>query len=269
MSTPLQDRIVVVMGAGSSAPGWSNGKAAAVAYARAGARVVCADFIAKRAQEVAALIVDEGGHALELTCDATDGSSVKEAVDQVVAKYGRIDVLHNNVGFGGAVGAPDQVDEAAFDREIATSLKSAYLGIRYVAPHMRRRNSGVITNISSLASIRFMRLPTVAYSVAKAGLEALTRASAAAYGRDNIRVNCLRLGILETPIIELGMKARGFDQARADIEMTKSREKVPLRGEHGDAWDAAAAAVFLASDAAKYISGTILNIDGALECAPQ
>lgn len=126
----------------------------------------------------------------------------------------------------------------------------------------------MITNISSLMSTRFLRRPSVAYTASKAAVEALTRSCAAAYGRDNIRVNCIRIGFSETPLITLPLEWAGLSEEQQQAEMDKSRRKVPLRGEHGDGFDVGNAAVFLASDEAKYISGAILNVDGALEAAP-
>jgi NAD(P)-dependent dehydrogenase (short-subunit alcohol dehydrogenase family) len=133
---------------------------------------------------------------------------------------------------------------------------------------MRRAGGGVIINISSLLAVRFLKMPSVGYSAAKAGVEAMTRACAAAYGRDNIRVNCIRIGFAETPLVELGLAARGLTGERREQEMAKSRAKVPLRGEHTNPFDVGATAVFLASDEARHITGVVLSVDGGLECSP-
>lgn len=255
-----------MVGAGSMAAGWGNGKASAVAYAREGARVVCADYHLGRAEETVELIRTEGGTALAVQADATVEASVASVVAAAVAEFGRLDVMHNNVGVGGTAGLPDQIEPAAWAREIDQNLTSAYLGIRCAVPALRANGGGSILNISSLLAVRFLRRPTSGYTASKAAVEALTRSCAAGYGRDNIRVNCIRIGFSETPLVLAGVRHLP-DDAR-ERELDKSRAKVPLRGEHGDPFDVAAAAVFLASDDAKYISGTILDVDGALNAAP-
>lgn len=264
----LNAKVAVVVGAGSIAPGWSNGKACAVSYAREGAAVVCADYVLERAEAAARIICEEGGRAIALRADATREADVQSLVERALSEFGRIDIMHNNVGVGGSFGAPDQIVPDAWDREIAQNLTTAYLGIRCVVPAMREQGGGVIINISSLLAVRFLRRPNVGYAAAKAGVEAMTRACAAAYGRDNIRVNCIRIGFSETPLVMSGVEARGLSEEMKQAELDKSRAKVPLRGEHGDPFDIASAAVFLASDEAKHITGAILNVDGGLEAAP-
>jgi NAD(P)-dependent dehydrogenase (short-subunit alcohol dehydrogenase family) len=264
----LEGKVAVVVGAGSIGEGWGNGKASAVSYARAGARVVCVDFHLDRAEATRALIEEEGGAAVAIAADATSEADVAAAVSLATSTWGRLDVMHNNVGVGGTSGGPDKIAPEQWDREIAQNLTTAYLGIRCVVPVMQAQGGGVITNISSLMSTRFLRRPSVAYTASKAAVEALTRSCAAAYGRDNIRVNCIRIGFSETPLITLPLEWAGLSEEQQQAEMDKSRRKVPLRGEHGDGFDVGNAAVFLASDEAKYISGAILNVDGALEAAP-
>ena len=266
--TRFDGRTVVVVGAGSIGPGWSNGKACAVTYAREGATVACIDHVLERAEEVAQRIQAEGGKALALRADATDESGLGDAIDRVVAETGRVDVLHNNVGVGGSSGAPDTVPLEQLQREIGQNLTTAYLGIRLAVPIMRERGGGVVINTSSLLAVRFLARPMVAYGAAKAAVEALTRSCAAAYGRDNIRVNCLRIGFSETPLTLRGFNANNIIGDERERQLDKTRRKVPLRGEHGDPFDVARAAAFLASDDAGHLTGVILNIDGGLECAP-
>jgi NAD(P)-dependent dehydrogenase (short-subunit alcohol dehydrogenase family) len=256
------------MGAGSVAAGWGNGKASAVAYAREGAMVVCADYVAQRAQATADLIAGEQGKAVAVQADATQEAAVRSAVDTALTEFGRLDIMHNNVGVGFTTGAPDQIARDAWDREIAQNLTTAYLGIRCAVPSMRAQGGGSILNISSLMAVRFLRRPSVGYTASKAAVEAMTRSCAVAYGRDNIRVNCIRIGFSETPVLRLGLDDRGLGDEARDAEMARSRGKVPLRNEHTDPFDVAAAAVFLGSEDAKHVTGVILNVDGGLECAP-
>lgn len=264
----LDGRVAVVVGAGSIAPGWGNGKACAVSYAREGATIVCVDYHADRAKETAELIVSEGGRAVALSADATSEDDMSAVIDHTTSELGRLDIMHNNVGVGGTSGAPDEIPSDAWDREIAQNLTSAYLGIRCAVPAMRRQGGGAIINISSLLAIRFLRRPSVGYTASKAAVEAMTRACATAYGRDDIRVNCIRIGFSETPLVEAGLAARTSSAEQRETEMAKSRAKVPLRGEHGDPFDIAATAVFLASDDARHITGTIVDVDGGLSGAP-
>lgn len=264
----LDGRTVVLIGAGAIAPGWSNGKACAVTYAREGAAVVCVDHRLERAQETARLIADGGGSALAVEADATREADVRDAFADACSAFGRVDVVHNNVGVGGTSGTPDLIAPADWDREIAQNLTTAYVGTRCAAPLMREQGGGVITNVSSMLAVRFLRRPSAGYTAAKAAVEALTRACAAGYGRDGIRVNCLRIGFAETPHVALALEQRRLASEQADAEMARSRAKVPLRGEHTDPFDVASAAVFLASDEARHITGVVLNVDGGLECAP-
>jgi NAD(P)-dependent dehydrogenase (short-subunit alcohol dehydrogenase family) len=255
------------MGAGSVAEGWSNGKACAVAYAREGARIACVDLVKSRAEEAAHAITAEGGEAIAIQADATDEDQVAAAIASAHKAFGSLDILHNNVGYGGSEGTPDQIGRADWDREVTLNLTTAYLGIRHAVPLMRGHGGGAIINVSSLLAVRSLRSPNVGYAAAKAAVEAMTRACAAAYGPQNIRVNCIRIGFSETPLVWLSLGQRGISEDQQEAAMTRSRQKVPLRGEHTDPFDVASAAVFLASREAKHITGVILNVDGGLECA--
>jgi NAD(P)-dependent dehydrogenase (short-subunit alcohol dehydrogenase family) len=264
----LEGKTAVVVGAGSMAPGWSNGKACAVSYAREGAAVVCADYSVERAEDTARLIREAGGRAIAQPADATKEADVQALADRTMSYFGRLDVMHNNVGVGGTFGTPDQIPPDAWDREMSQNVTSAYLGIRCAVPAMRESGGGVIINVSSLLAVRFLKRPSVGYAAAKGAVESMTRACAAAYGREGIRVNCIRIGFSETPVVMAAMEARKLSPEQRDLELQRSRSKVPLLGQHGDPFDVAAAALFLASDEAGHITGVILNVDGGLECAP-
>ncbi len=260
----LKDRVAIVVGAGALADGIGNGRASAIAYAREGASVLCVDREMDRAEATVAQILAEGGVARAHQADATVGDDVERAVKTAVEAWDRLDIMHNNVGVGGQSGDPTTVSEAGWDFEMAVNLKTAFLGTKFAVPVMEAQGGGVITNISSTLAVRFLRAPTVAYSVAKAGVETLTHACSLYYGPKNIRVNAIRIGFSETPLVVEGLKSRVPDPAQQERAMEKSRSIVPM-GRHGDAWDVGAAAVFLASDEAKYISGVVLDVDGALK----
>jgi NAD(P)-dependent dehydrogenase (short-subunit alcohol dehydrogenase family) len=163
---------------------------------------------------------------------------------------------------------PDQISLEGWNREIAQNLTTAFLGIRCAAPIMREQKSGSILNISSLLAVRFLKVMTAGYSSSKAAVEALTRVCAAGYGRDGIRVNCIRIGFSETPLAVRGIDARGLKGEEREEALNSTRRKVPLRQEHGDAFDVANTALFLASEEARHLTGVILSVDGGLECAP-
>jgi NAD(P)-dependent dehydrogenase (short-subunit alcohol dehydrogenase family) len=254
-------RVVLVFGAGASGPGWGNGKAAAVLYAREGASVVAVDVVAAAAAATAAIIADEGGEALALTADVTASAAVGAVIDQCLARFGHIDVLHNNVGM------TDMADLEAIDDErwragLDLNLTGAFLACRQVLPVMLRQARGVIINISSLASERVNAYPYFSYYAAKAGLNQLTRALAVHYGARGIRVNAVLPGVMDTPLIYSQIAGQHADVST--MRTARSR-RVPM-ARMGDAWDVARAALFLASDDAAYITGVCLPVDGGLSC---
>ncbi len=267
-SMDLSDRVAVVMGAGSIGGGWSNGKACAASYARAGAKVICVDSRQERAENAAEQIRSEGFLAVAMTADATNEEDVRRVVDRACSEFGRIDIMHNNVGVGSAKGTPDKTTLEEWNREFAVNVTSVYLGTRFAVPPMQAQGGGVIINTSSTMAVRFSSRPSCAYTSAKAAVEALTKSSAAAYGADNIRVNCLRIGLAETPIIEAVLAKQGFTPEERKAELEKRRDKPPLRGEPVTPFDVGAAAVFLASDAARSITGMVMNVDRGLELNP-
>jgi NAD(P)-dependent dehydrogenase (short-subunit alcohol dehydrogenase family) len=265
----LEGKVAIVMGAGSSAPGWSNGKACAAAYAREGAAVLCVDFDAGRAEEAAGVIAAEGHVARALRADATREDDVEAAVAYAVSEFGGLDIMHNNVGVGSDGGALHEHSVAAWDRELDVSLKSAFLGMRAAIPRLQARGGGAIVNISSIAAVRpLKRGSSVSYSAAKAGVEAMTRVAAADYGPENIRVNCIRIGFCDTPLVRGMYERAGIHGEALEAKMKEGGQTVPLRHERTQVWDVANAAVFLACDEARHITGVILNVDGGLDVAP-
>jgi NAD(P)-dependent dehydrogenase (short-subunit alcohol dehydrogenase family) len=256
----LQDRVALVFGAGSSGPGWGNGKATALTFARAGAIVIAIDINAAAAEETRGLIAGEGGRAEALTCDVTQSARVQALVDDVAARLGRIDVLHNNVGIT-VMGGVLEESEESFRRVLDINLTSAFLTCKHCLPHMLRQGKGAIVNVSSLASIRYS-YPYVSYQASKAGLNQLTQSVALQYARQGIRANAILPGMIDTPLIDRQIAGQ-YESAQA---MRAARDAKTPMGRQGTAWDVANAALFLASDAAGYITGVCLPVDGGLGC---
>jgi NAD(P)-dependent dehydrogenase (short-subunit alcohol dehydrogenase family) len=257
----LKDKVALVFGAGSSGPGWSNGKAAAVAYAREGARVVAIDRVEHAARETVESIEAEHHQALAVQADVTDTGSVAAAVESAVRAFGRIDILHNNVGTT-VMGGPVELDEDVWKRSLDVNLGSVYRTSKAVLPHMVRQGRGVIINISSLASIRWAGYPYFAYYAAKAAVNQATVALAMQYARQGIRANAILPGAVDTPLIYREISS----QYGSIEEMRTARDRAIPMGKMGTAWDIANAAVFLASDEAAFITGVCLPVDGGQSC---
>ncbi|BBK40540.1 oxidoreductase [Allostella vacuolata] len=261
MTGRLQDKVVVITGAGSIAAGWGIGKATAVACARAGARVVAADIDGEAAAETARLVADAGGEALAVTVDVACPRSVEALAAAAVERFGRVDVVHNNVGIG-RVGGPLDIDIEDWDRTHRTNVTALLIAARAFLPGMRERRSGVFLTTSSIAGQRYVGFPHLAYSVTKAAATHFTRMIAAQYAADGIRAVTIVPGLMDTPRIRLTV-ARAFPDLPFEELRHKRDQQVPL-GTMGDGWDVANAVVFLASEEARYITGTELVVDGGL-----
>ncbi len=263
MADRLKDKIALVVGAGSIGSGWGNGKATAVAFAREGARVFCADINLAAAEETAGIIRHEGGQSSAHRADVSSAADVAAMVEACVSAYGRIDVLDNNVGIA-EVGGVVEVSEADWDRVFAVNLKSAYLTMKRVIPLMERQGGGSIINISSIASLRYTGVPYATYYASKAALNHLTRTTAVEYANKRIRVNAILPGLMKTPMVE---KSAGLAKTYAGgniEEMWRVRDRQVPMGFGGDAWDVAWAAVYLASDESRYVTGIELVVDGGV-----
>ncbi len=257
----LQGRVAVVFGAGSSGPGWGNGKAAAVTYAREGATVIAVDRSADAAAETRAIIVGEGGACDMFAADVTRSDAVRDVIEGVARAHGRIDVLHNNVGIT-VMGGPVELGEDDWERQIDTNLKSIFLTCKHTIPVMLRGGRGSIINISSLAAIRYTGYPYSGYYAAKAGVNQFTVGLAMQYAASGIRVNAIMPGMMDTPLIQQQIVGQYADR---DAMMQARHAAVPM-GRMGTGFDVANAAVFLASDESQYITGVCLPVDGGISC---
>jgi NAD(P)-dependent dehydrogenase (short-subunit alcohol dehydrogenase family) len=250
----------IVVGAGQT-PGETigNGRAAAVLFAREGARVLLVDRDLDRAEDTAALIAGEGGTALCFEGDWTVAADCKAYVKACVDAWGRVDFLHNNVGTGAGDAAPSDVTEEAYDRIMDINLKGCLLSCQAVLPVMRAQMSGTIVNISSLAAVAYAPGLT-AYKLSKIGMNMLGQQLALSNAKYGIRVNTIMPGLMDTPMaIDSIAKARKLPTAEVRAERDK---RVPLRGKMGTAWDVAQAALFLHSDESGFITGIALPVDG-------
>lgn len=260
MSSRMQGKAIIVTGAGSIGPGMGNGKASSILYAREGGRVLLVDRELAAAQETADLIRAEGGVGIPFQCDVTSSAECQRMVEACLQAFGRVDVLHNNVGIivpGGAV----ELAEADWDLLMRVNVKSMFLTCKHALPVMVQQGGGAIVNIASTNAIRSMPAIAIAYAASKAAVIALTREIAMEYAGKNIRANTIMPGLMDTPMVEAQLATvygAGAEAARA------RRAGVCPVGRQGDAWDTARAALFLASDEAAYITGTTLIVDGGL-----
>jgi len=267
MAGRLRDKVALVVGAGSIGPGWGNGKATAVLFAREGAKVVCVDRNEEAARETVDLVKGEGGEAIAVGADATRASDVAEMAAATVEHFHRIDILHNNIGIVASGGVVD-LAEAEWDRVMDVNLKTCFLTMKYVIPIMERQGGGSIVNVSSVASLTHTGVDYCSYAATKAGMNHLTSVTAVQYAPKNIRVNAILPGLMKTPMVAASGLAK--DYAEGDVEeMWRRRAAMVPMKRAGDAWDVARAALFLASDESAYVTGLQMVVDGGLtlKCA--
>ncbi len=263
MGGRLDGKVAIVTGAGSSGPGWGNGKATAVLFAREGAKVYAVDLDYKAVQETQNIISQEGGECRIKKVDVSKSQEVADMVQDCVEAYGRVDILHNNVGIV-TVGGVLDTSEETWDMVMAVNLKSMFLTSKHVIPHMLLQGGGVITNISSIAAIRYTGVNYITYYSSKAGILGLTMSLAMEYAPKGIRCNAILPGLMNTPMVVEPLKGvYGDGNVHKMIEV---RNRQCPTGKMGDAWDVAYAALFLASDEAKYVTGASIVIDGGITC---
>jgi len=263
----LKDKVAIVVGAGSIGPGYGNGKCTAITFAREGARVFCVDRKRAAAEETVGLIAKEGGEAVAFEADASKNDGVKAMVDACMARWGRIDVLDNNVGIG-STGGPVELSEDEWDRVFEVNVKSFFLTAKHVLPIMEKQGKGAIVNVSSIASIRSPKgISYIAYNASKGAVNSLTLAIASQYAEKGIRCNAILPGLMHTPMIDFlaSQYAKGEqDHNQAYDKMIAIRDRASPTGKMGTGWDTANAALFLASDEAAYVNGHLLVVDGGI-----
>jgi NAD(P)-dependent dehydrogenase (short-subunit alcohol dehydrogenase family) len=264
MSQPngrLHGKVALITGAGSVGPGWGNGRAIAVRFAEEGAQVFALDRDLDRMQETLQLARAAGGEIECATCDVTRSESVVHAVLACTQRFGRVDILVNNVG-GSAPGGPVEMSEDVFDAQVDHNLKSVFLTCKYVLPLMVAQGAGSIVNIASTSGIRWTGSAQVAYAATKAGVIQLSRVVAVQYAKQGIRVNTVVPGQLYTPMVDVRLaKQRAGGDVEALLKQRQSRIPLPFMG---DGRDTANAALFLASDEARFVTGTEIVVDGGM-----
>lgn len=259
----LKNKIAIVVGAGQQ-PGDTigNGRATAIRFAQEGAKVLCVDINEDWAQDTVDMIEAEGGSASALKADITDEAQCKEISDVCVERYGRIDILHNNVGRSKGDMPTPELDEAVWDELMAMNLKGTMLTCKHVLPVMRKQQSGVIINVSSTSALAARA--TITYKTSKGAINTMTQHLAVENAPYGIRANVVLPGLMDTPMaINRRAEEDGIDR---DEIRAERNARVPLRNRMGTAWDVANAALFLASDEANYITGIIIPVDGGLLC---
>lgn len=261
MAGRLEGKIAIVVGAGQT-PGETigNGRAAALLFAREGAKVLCVDRLEERVRTTMAEIEAEGGIAAAFAADISRPEDCVSLVQAALDSWGRVDVLLNNAGIGGGDAPAHRIEEKTWERILSVNLSGMLWTIKAVLPAMRAQQSGAIVNVSSLASIAGGN--QIAYEVSKAGVNRLTTSVAQSNARHGIRCNAIAPGLMDTP-----MAVSGIAQAsgRTTEEVRRERDaRVPLRGKMGSGWDTAFAALFLASDEAGFITGAVLPVDGGM-----
>lgn len=265
----LAGKVALIFGAGSVAPGWGNGRASAVLFARHGAKVYGTDISDEALSETQRIFGEEGSEGTFACSDVTDEAAIKSAVDDCLAKYGRIDVLMNNVG-GSMPGGPVEMETDVWDRQFATNIRYVFHACKYVIPVMEKQfavegNGGSIINLASIAALRHFGPNVAAYAASKAGVIKFSQVTAVQYAKKKIRLNTIVPGLMNTPLVEARL---AHQRAGGDVDaVRRARDgQVPM-GHMGDGWDIANAALFLASDESRYITGAEIVVDGGLSLA--
>jgi NAD(P)-dependent dehydrogenase (short-subunit alcohol dehydrogenase family) len=247
----LAGKVAIVTGAGSRADGIGNGRAAAILLARHGAKVVLLDTVAEWVEATARMIAEEKGEHMVLLADVTRPEDCARAVRQTVERWGRLDILVNNVGIGGPPGTAVEVELEAWTRGLAINVTIMMLMAKYAIPEMRKLGAGSIINIASVAGLTGGH-PSLLYPTSKGAVVQMTRAMASHHGTEGIRVNCIAPGMVYTPMVY----SRGMTS-----EQREARRQRSLLQVEGTGWDVGNGVLYLASDEARWVTGIVMPID--------
>jgi NAD(P)-dependent dehydrogenase (short-subunit alcohol dehydrogenase family) len=259
MGDRLKDKVAIVCGGGASAGGLSNGMATCLVFAREGAKVFVVDRDLALARETELAIRTAGDDCTLHQCDVSNADEVEGMAKACLERYGRIDILFNNVGIY-ALGGPLELAEADFDRVMSVNAKSMYLTCRAVLPAMLRQGGGAIVNNASVSAIQYS-VPSLAYSASKAAVLQITQSIGVQYAAQGIRCNAVLPGNIRTGRLLARWRAAFGDAAEDRVR--EWEDQVPS-GRLGEPWDVAHAVLYLASDEAKYVNGIELIVDGGL-----
>ena len=256
----VSDKVAIVTGAGSVAEGIGNGRAAALMLARHGAKVALLDINEASAAETGRMIEELGQEYIVIKCDVTDPESCREAVGATVKRWGRLDILVNNVGTARIAGDAVTVDLEAWDRGMRINVTSMVMMTRYAAPEMKKSGGGSIINISSIVGLQGGHT-NLFYPTAKGAILNLTRTMAGNHGPDGVRVNCICPGFLYTPVVQAAVAHGGADVPDTVRETRRNAGAIKTEG---TAWDVAYGILYLASDESRWVTGVILPIDAGV-----
>ena len=257
----LAGKVAFITGAGSVGPGWGNGRAIAVRFAQEGAHIFALDRDLERMDETVRLVKEAGGQIEAVTCDVTQSAAIEACVAACVQRFGALDILVNNVG-GSAAGGPVEMSEETWRTQIDHNLTSVFLTCKHALPQMLAQGSGAIVNIASTSGTRWTGAAQVAYASTKAGVIQFSRVTAVQYAKSGIRVNTVVPGQLYTPMVDVRLaKQRAGGDVQALLAQRQARIPLPFMG---DGRDTANAALFLASDEARFVTGTELVVDGGM-----
>lgn len=258
----LSGKVALILGAGTSAPGVSIGKACSIAMARSGAKVAALDFSMEAARDTVQVIESESGQAKAYVADVSDLGQMQSAIHAVMADYDRIDILQINAGIG-KVGGPAETSLEDWDRIQKVNVESILIAAKLIIPEMIKQGGGSVIGVSSVAGIRYLGYPHLAYGVTKAAVIHFIRMLAQQYAQDGIRANTIVPGLIDTPRIHKNV-AKVFDP-NADLDKARAaRDRQVPMGRMGTAWEIASVATFLASDDSSYVTGTEIVVDGGL-----
>ena len=263
----LKGKVAIVTGAGSIGDGWGNGKAAAYVYAKEGAKTFCVDFRLEAAEQTVKQIEAIGGKAIAYAADVTDEAAVNAMVDACIEAWGRVDILHNNVGGQGVGRSLETITVEDWNATFARNVTSAMLTCKAVMPIMEKQKDGSIINISSIAALRHLNSNTAVYSSTKGAMIEFTKNIAIQHAASGVRANCVCPGYIDTPFIRRlvnGKPSYTYKGYTSAEEYSAARDAIIPSGRMGTGFDVAYAALFLASDESTHITGTHVTVDGGV-----